>query len=713
MVTQYYGRYYSTAQLRQLVRQTSEGATLLDLSEAAESIGMHTVGARLTYDRLADDIPLPGIVHWRGNHFVVVVEVHANTAVVADPEQNSLVTVSRAYFLEQWMGPGNAPGAEGIVLLMEPTADFYASPAKQPVRVRPDFIWRRFLAQPRLSVFLLGAMVIGTVLAAVAPLLLKTMVDESVARQDLEVLQVVFVAWIWLYICQAGLEVIRRFMLFHLGAKVNIQLLTTYLMRLLAMPLTFFQVRQTEDVVQTLLDTSRLYRFLTREALALAHTSLLAVLYGGLLLVVNWKLFLVFAVAAVIQGLALWYFLRRREKGHSVRQDLAASRYGQLTDMVRGIKDIKLAHAERNRRWSWERTEAHLFQASRGRVLSEELSMLVPFYVGELRNIVVIYLAAQLMVSGAVSAGGLVAVIFILTQLNNPLRQLITYFIGWQEVKPHLERMEEVGSHVAAESEGKLDAVPEEGELAIERVSFQYEGGQRPWVFRQFHARIPKRKVTGIVGPSGSGKSTLLNLLLNFLQPQEGIVKFGGVKLTDLDHAAWLARCGVVPQDGHLFQGSIAQNIALGSDVIDHHRLLESARLANLLPVLEHLPHGFQTLIGEGGTGLSKGQRQGVLIARAIYQDPAILLLDEATNDLDPESEKIVLERITQAFQHRTVVIFSSRPQLPVRFDHVISLGNVVRRQDYTGDLADLRGGTASFHAHPSQDESDGPSWEA
>jgi ATP-binding cassette subfamily B protein len=240
--------------------------------------------------------------------------------------------------------------------------------------------------------------------------------------------------------------------------------------------------------------------------------------------------------------------------------------------------------------------------------------------------------------------------------------------------------MEEVGGQVVSESDLKLDVLPEEGELVLERVSFQYEGGKRPWVFQEFHARIPKRKVTVIVGPSGSGKSTLLNLLLNFMQPQEGIVKFGGVKLTDLDHAAWLARCGVVPQDGHLFQGSIAQNIALGSDVIDQNHLLEAALLANLLPMLEHLPHGFQTVIGEGGTGLSKGQRQSVLIARAIYQNPAILFLDEATNDLDPESEELVLERIVQAFQHRTVVIFSSRPQLPVRFDHVITLGNLVRR---------------------------------
>ncbi|MEY3050309.1 MAG: hypothetical protein RLY31_94 [Bacteroidota bacterium] len=680
MVTQYHGRYFSTAQLRQLVRQTSEGSTLLDLSEAAEAIGMHTVGARLTYDRLADDIPLPGIVHWRGNHFIVVVEVHANTAVVADPENDALETVSQAYFMEQWIGPDASPASEGIVLLMEPTADFHGNPDKQAASVRPGFLWRRFLSHPRLFVFLLAAMVIGTLLSAVAPLLLRTMVDESVARQDLDVLRIVFIAWIWLYTCQAGLEVVRRLLLFHLGAKVNIKLLTTYLKRLLAMPLSFFQVRQSEDVVQTLLDTGRLYRFLTRESLALLQTSLLTLLYGGLLLAVSGKLFLVYALTAFLQGLALWYFLRRREKGQNIRQDLAASRYGQLTDMVRGIKDIKLANAERNLRWSWERTEARLFQSSRSKVLSEELSMMIPYYLGELRNILVIYLAAQMMVAGLVSAGGLVAVIFILTQLNNPLRQLIAYFIGWQEVKPRLERMEEVGGQVVSESDLKLDVLPEEGELVLERVSFQYEGGKRPWVFQEFHARIPKRKVTVIVGPSGSGKSTLLNLLLNFMQPQEGIVKFGGVKLTDLDHAAWLARCGVVPQDGHLFQGSIAQNIALGSDVIDQNHLLEAALLANLLPMLEHLPHGFQTVIGEGGTGLSKGQRQSVLIARAIYQNPAILFLDEATNDLDPESEELVLERIVQAFQHRTVVIFSSRPQLPVRFDHVITLGNLVRR---------------------------------
>jgi ATP-binding cassette subfamily B protein len=676
-----------------MVRQTSEGTTLLDLSEAAEQIGMHTIGARLHYNRLMDDIPLPGIVHWRGNHFVVVIAVNEKNALIADPDADGISTVSKSYFLEKWTGQAAAADAEGIILLLEPTVDFFAPVHRPAPRNSPRFLWKQFAGYGKLLSIMLSALLASTLLTAVFPLLLQTMIDESVEYQNPDLLGTILAAWLSLFACQLGLEFVRRLLLFHLGSKVNISLLTSFMMQLLSLPLSYFQSRRTEDVMQTLYDNTRIQRFFSHEAVSILQTTLLFALFSLILLAFNWKAFLLLLGFSILQVLLIFYFLKRRRDKNFIRHDLAAARYSQINDLIRGVKDIKLAQAEKSRRWAWERSEAQLYQIGKSYSLSDEFSIQLPFYLGELRNILIVFVAAKAVTAGEMTVGVLAAIVFILSQLNNPLRQLIEFLLGWQETKLHLERMDEVRRQAAGDPGVKLNQLPEDGEIIGEAVSFRYEGGNSPWVFKNLDFRIPKRRTTAIVGPNGSGKSTLLNLVLNFMHPQEGLIKFGGIKLDDLDHAAWLAKCGVVPQDGHLFHASIARNIALGNEQIDHQRLLETVKMVNLLAFLERQPLGLNTVVGEGGAGLSKGQRQCILIARAIYHQPGMLFLDEATNDLDPESEKIVLERIAAAFKNKTVVILSSRSSLPIAVDQVISLAPSALRRNRPGDLADLRGG--------------------
>jgi len=693
MIAQYYGRYYSTEELRSLAHQTQEGATLLNISGAAEQIGMHTVGARLTYLRLIDDIPLPGIVHWRENHFVVVIEANNKEVTIADPDTDGVATIPASVFLESWVGDAGAVDREGVILLMEPTADFFSQEVKKLSRSSYRFVWDRFTQYKTLTFFLAAALVMGALLAVTFPFILQTMVDESIEHQNTSLLTMILVVWIVLFFSQLGLDFVRRFILFHVGSKVNIQLVTSFMMKILALPLGFFQSRRTDDVIQTLYANPRVQQFFTKEATSLIYSSLLLGLFSLVLLAFSWKIFFVFIVVSFSQAGLICFFLKKRKDLNFLRHDLAASHFSKVTDLIRGIKDIKLANAGRNQRWAWERSEARLFQNGKAYTLTDELSMQLPFFLGEFRNILIFFLAAQAVIEGSMTIGVLVAIVFILTQLNNPLKHIIEYFLGWQETKLSLERMDEVNQYVGGPVAGKLDIVPEEGMLEGEQVSFRYEGGQHPWVIRRLDFQIPKYRTTVIVGPSGSGKTTLLNLMLQFLQPQEGIIKFGGINLSDIEQATWLAKCGVVPQDGHLFYATIAQNIALGDDIIDNEKLLEASRIANILPFLERLPRGFNTMIGEGGVGLSKGQRQGVLIARAIYQNPDILFLDEATNDLDSENEKIVLKRISSAFKGKTLVIIASRIELPVHIDHHIHLAVPgIRRKD-PGGFASLRGG--------------------
>lgn len=696
MICHYYGRFYSIEPLKAMTHQTDKGTTLLNISEAAEELGMHTVGAKLTYSRLIDDIPLPGIAHWKENHFVVVIEANAKEVTIADPAEEEVLTISKSSFMEGWVGQPDSETTEGIILLMEPTADFFSREIKPQDRSDPWFLWKIIRKHTRLLWFLGTGLVISGLLAITFPFILQTMVDESIEHQNEDLLRLILVAWIVLFFSQLGLDFIRRFILFHIGSKVNIRLLTDFMIKLLRLPVSFFQSRKTEDVMQTLYDNPRAQQFFTKEALSLIYSSFLLLLFSLVLLAFSWKIFLVFAIISGLQAVFTWYFIKGRKDLSYDRHKLSAEHYGKLNDLIRGIRDIKLSNAEREQRWSWERSMAKLYQVSKSSTLTDELSLQIPFFLGDFRNILIFYLAARAVIMGQMSIGVLVAVVYILLQLGNPLRQLIYFFLGWQETKLSLERMNVVHSQELGPDEGEIDVLPKNGTLEGENVSFRYEGSHSPWVIRQLDFKIPLGKTTVIAGQNGSGKTTLLNLMLNFIQPQEGIIKFGDLRLSNIQQSAWLARCGVVPQDGHLFNDTIARNIALGDEVIDNERLVESARIANILPFLERLQKGFYAKIGEGGMGLSRGQKQGILIARAVYKQPDFLFLDEATNDLDAESEKIVLERIQKTFEGKTIVIFASRINLPIRMDQVIPLSLINLRDSSYNEFSGIRGGNDS-----------------
>ncbi len=699
MISHYYGRLYSIETLKAMTQQTDQGATLLHISEAAEELGMHAVGARLDYSRLIEDIPLPGIAHWKDNHFVVVVAANSREVTIADPAEEGVLTIPKSVFLEGWIGHPDAENAEGIILLMEPTADFYSKETRQKDRSNPWFLWEIFKRHRRLLWFLGIGLFIGGLLAITFPFILQTMVDESIEHQNEDLLRLILVAWIVLFVSQLGLDFIRRFILFHIGSKVNIQLLTDFMIKLLRLPVGFFQSRKTEDVIQTLYDNPRVQQFFTKEAVSLVYSSFLLLLFSLVLLVFSWKIFLVFIFVSALQVFSTWYFLKGRKNLNYDRHNLAAEHYGKMNDLIRGIRDIKLSNAEREQRWSWERSLAKLYQVSKSSMLKDELSLQIPFFLGELRNIVIIYMAAKAVIAGEMSIGVLVAVVFLLLQLGNPLRQLINFFLGWKETQYSLERMNIVHSQETGMEEGEIDILPKNGSLEGENVSFHYEGSQSPWIIRHLDFKIPLGKTTVIAGQNGSGKTTLLNLMLNFLQAQEGIIKLGNLRLSNIQQATWLSRCGVAPQDGHIFNDSIARNIALGDEVIDNERLVEAARIANLLPFLERLARGFYTKIGEGGMGLSRGQKQAILIARAVYRQPDFLFLDEPTNDLDAESEKIVLERIQKSFAGKTIVVFASRMNLPIRMDQVIPLSVVHSKDSEYGGFSEVRGGKASVDA--------------
>lgn len=673
MIAEYYGRIYTTEQLMALTQQQQEGVSLLDISNAAEAIGMHTVGAKLSYERLKDDIPLPGIAHYKGDHFVVVVEAADQFVTLADPDSEGVVRVPVSVFLENWSGGGSIQD-EGIILLMEPTASFFSQEV-QPVEKRSLQHIRETILMHKPLLRILGFSLFALAMLMVSfPFVLQMIVDESIEHQNSNLLFVILAAWFILFICQIGMDFVKRFTLYHIGSKVNIQLITDFMIRVLQLPARYFETRMTEDVMQTLYDNPRVQRFLTRESASLVFGLFILSLFSIVLFAFDWKIFLVFAAISVIQGYTIKYFLDKRKPLNYTRHTLTATHYSNLYDLIRGVKEIKLNDAEKSRRWKWERSEAQLFKINNAYARSNELYLQIPYYLGELRNFLIIFIAASSVIKGEMTVGVLVAIIFILLQLDNPLKQIIEFGLGWMDTRMSLERMNEIHNLETDPHKVQVHTLPSQASLSGEQVYFRYPGSQSPWVLEKFDCSIPFGKTTVIIGPSGSGKTTLLNILLKLLDPIDGMVRLGDVKLSEIATQAWHKSCGVVQQDGHIFFDTIARNIALGDDVIDSDKLLTAARIANILPFLERLPDGFNTVIGEGGTGLSKGQRQSILIARAVYGNPSYLFLDEATNDLDAESERIVWQRIMHAFHGKTIVIFASRMNLPVRIDKTIQL---------------------------------------
>ena len=660
MIAKYYGRHFHIERLMSLAHQSQTGASMLGLSEAAEAIGMHTVGARMSYNELLDDIPLPGIAHWRGSHFVVLVEATDKYVTVADPAADDLITLPVEAFTEGWIGEPNRE-MQGVMLLMEPTAAFYSQNEEQVASLSAADLFRRFFSYKGLIALVGLGLLASLFLMFLFPFLFKTMVDKGVESQAPQVLLKVMAIWLVLYLVKAGLDFFKNAILSFIGRRVNLQMLVDFMRKILRLPLSFFHSRRADDIIQLLYDNTRLQRFLTHDLVSVFYAGMLLLIYAAIVAILSWKVLLVFALATVLQVASTLYLLKRRQKINYHRLEQAASHFHLLNELLRGIQAIRLNNAELAYRWNWERSEVRLNKLSNDWQNSYQHTTDWSNIIGELRNILIIYLSLVAVTTGQLSIGALVAILFILTQVGTPVRQIMDYFLGWQDVKYMLSRMDYIRSSQEVDDKGTIDTVPVGAALTGEGVSFRYDEEDAAWVFRYFDFAIEPGNVNCFVGKSGCGKTTLLKLLLGSLEPGEGVIKLGGVPLSDIVPTAWLEKCGVVPQDGHIFSASIARNIAIGEDEIDGERLFMASRMAGVLSFIDRFSNGFQTKVGEGGVGLSRGQRQCILIARALYKQPDYLFLDEPTNDLDSMAEEHILKEIFEAYKDKTVVIFSNR----------------------------------------------------
>lgn len=697
MVARHFGRYYTLEYLRELTHIGKQGVTLLGISDAAEHIGLQTLAVKTTYERLSSDIPMPCIVHWRQNHFVVVYKANKNYVWIADPASGTY-KLTRQEFLENWVSDSEEGEAMGVLLLLETTPAFFDRDDQSTSKASWWYVYAYFKKHTALIGQLTLGLFIGSILQLIFPFLVKSVIDVGIGTADLGFIKIALIAQAVLLITQVGVEYVRSQILIHIGVRVNVSLISDFLIKLTRLPVRFFDSKVTGDLLQRIADHERIQRFLTSTTLVSVFSFVNIIAFSLLLFFWHPAVASVFLAGTMLYLLFLYLLQNMRREFDYKRFDQSAEHQSHLIELIDGMQEIILHNAEKQKRWNWERVQARLFRTAIGSMRIEQIQRAGATAINEGKNLIITLIVAKAVLDGDMTIGMLVAIQYVVGQLNTPLSQAIEFIASWQETKMSLERMNEIHSKEDEENlEEKITILPEFGDLILDDVSFHYPGPHTRPILKNVNLHIPKGKTTAIVGSSGSGKTTMLKLLLAFYQPVEGSVRIGDVNLKNLNMKLWRSKCGVVMQDGFIFNDTIAKNIALGDEIVDKEKLLKAVKVANIQSFIESLPLGYNTKIGTEGLGLSQGQRQRMLIARAVYKNPEYMFFDEATTSLDAYNEMVIMENLEEFFRQKTVVIVAHRLSTVMNADNIVVLdGGEIVEQGTHEELTYIRG--AYYH---------------
>lgn len=711
MIIRYYGREPDIDRLRRLCALGKTGVSLLGISKAAEVEGLKTIGGRLSLDSLIEEAPLPCIVHWDQNHFVVLYKVrHSHsrrgdcTLYVADPGKG-LMEYDRETFAEHWVSTATGGEEKGIVLLLEPTEAFdrvneESSPQKSRGRSGRDvrFLLSYLRRYRGLFLQLILGLLVGAVLQLIFPFLTQAIVDVGIGSRDIGFIWTILLGELMLLLSRTGIDFVRSKILLHISTRINISLISDFFIKLMRLPMRFFDTKLMGDLLQRIEDHRRVERFLTSGSLGLLFSLVTFVIFGVVLAVYNGLIFGVFLIATLLYAGWILLFLHKRRQLDYAYFEQSGRNQSVTYQLINGMQEIKLQGCEQRKRWEWEDVQADLFGVNLSSLNLQQLQQIGSVTINELKNILITVLAATAVIRGEMTLGMMLAVQYIIGQLNSPVEQLISFIYSWQDVSISLERMSEIHEEADEEDADRTRShFPEDSpagrSIEIEGVSFKYDPYSPQDILSDIHLSIPNGKVTAIVGASGSGKTTLIKLLLGYYEPRKGRITVGGIDLREYSLAWWRSECGAVMQEGYLFSDTIARNIAISDDEPDIDRIRSAARVAQIADYIEALPLAYNTRIGQDGQGISQGQRQRLLIARVVYKDPTIVLLDEATNSLDANNERHITEALRTFYSGKTVVIVAHRLSTVRNADHIVVLdkGRIVEEGTHD-ELTAMRG---------------------
>lgn len=676
MIAKYYGRNFPLEKLSKYSNIGKQGISMLGMSQAAEHIGFRTRGVKISFDTLKNDAPLPCVVHWKQTHFVVVYKISKNRVYVADPAAGR-ITYSIKDFLSQWISTKVEDDLGGIALLLEPGPEFYKTDEEDKSdRKNISFLLRYLKPYKKLLLQLLLGLFAGSILQLIFPFLTQSLVDFGIGGQNLSFIYLVLIAQLVLLVSRLSVDFIRGWILLHVSTRINISLISDFLIKLMKLPIGFFDTKLIGDLMQRISDHRRIESFLTGSMLNIIFSFFTFVVFGVVLLIYNLTIFGIFVLFTTLYLVWVLMFMRkRRELDHKMFSRLSDNQ-SNLFQIITGIQEIKLNNYEKKKRWDWEQVQAGLFRVNRKRLALSQYQQVGAFFFNEGKNILITFLAAKLVLEGQLTLGMMLAIQYILGQLNAPVEQIIGFTHSFQDAKISFERMGEIHDKVD-ETDVKIERVnelPSDRSLNIKSLDFKYPGADDIMILKGLDLQIPQSKVTAIVGVSGSGKTTLIKMLLGFYEPVNGEIKAGNLPIASIEPYLWRESCGVVMQDGYIFSDTIAGNITLGDEQPRVDKLQNALKLANIEDYVNSQPLGLNTKIGQEGVGLSQGQKQRLLIARAIYKNPEYLFFDEATNALDANNEKIIMNNLNEFFKGRTVVIVAHRLSTVKNADQIVVL---------------------------------------
>ncbi len=703
MIAKHYGRSYSVQYLREQSHITREGVSMLGISEAAEEIGMHTLAVSVNYDVLRDEVPLPCIAHWRQRHFVVVYHVTKTHVYVSDPAFGRM-KYTKQKFLNGWLSDRNKrEDQEGLLLLMETTPAFYEKKGHKRRKTKQGlkFLLPYFRPFKSYIVQLLLGLLTGSLLQLVFPFLTQAVVDYGINYQNINFVYLILVAQLMLFFSQATVGIIRSWLLLHMGSRINISIIADFLIKMMKLPIHFFDTKTTGDLMQRIEDNHRVERFLSSVSLNVIFSFFNLIVFGAVLAYYNVKFFVIFLIGSAIYIIWVLFFMKKRAELDYKRFDEQADNSSNIIQLLTGMPEIKLNNSERRRRWEWEEIQVKLFKISVKGLALDQYQGSGANFINELKNILITFFAAKSVIDGEITLGMMLSIQYIIGQLNAPINEFIGFIRNGQDARLSLERLGEIHDMEEEETPDKefVTILPENKDIHItQNMSFRYSGSGSPLVLQDLDMHIPEGKVTAVVGVSGSGKTTLIKLLLKFYDPTEGKIMIGGMDLANISPRRWRERCGAVMQDGYIFGDTIAKNITESDREgrIDKKKLLKAVQIANIEEYIESLPLGYNTKIGMSGINLSGGQKQRILIARAVYKDPEYIFFDEATSSLDANNERIIMQNLEEFYKGRTVLIIAHRLSTVKNADQIVVLdgGKIVE----SGNHAELTAAKGAYY---------------
>ncbi|MDE6227719.1 MAG: peptidase domain-containing ABC transporter [Muribaculaceae bacterium] len=686
MVCRHFGARYSLDFVSKFCHATTDGVSLKGISDAAERLGLETCGARVSPSQLAA-APLPAILHWNQNHFVVLHKVSRSGRRfhIADPGKG-LYSLSESEFRQHWISTSRDGKEMGVALFLEPTEKFgemeddvWSGEEQRSFRFLFGYVkqYRKYFLQITLGLLL------ACILQLILPFLTQSIVDVGIRHENVGFIWLILLGELMIVAGRTATDFIRRWLLLHISMRINISLLSDFFIKLLKLPMSFFDTKLTGDLLQRMGDHNRVQSFLTSQLLNVVFTVFSFLIFGVVLFIYDGLIFLIFLLGSVAYGAWIATFLRRRKVIDYELFEQQAINQNRTFQFITSMQEIKLQDCERRRRWEWEDCQADLFAVQMKSLRLQQTQEAGSIFINEVKNILITVFAATAVIHGEITLGAMLAIQYIVGQLNSPVAQLMQFVFSLQDVKISLERINEIhgGRNEEPERERLTDfPAGEPRGIAFRNVSFRYDPHALRKTIDGVSIGIPEGKVTAIVGASGSGKTTLLKLMLGYYPLEEGAVEVAGKPLSDYNMKWWRRHCGVVMQDGVIFSESIARNIAVDDNEIDPERLERAARIACIHDYVMSLPLRYDTKVGKDGRGLSQGQRQRILIARAVYRNPDFIFLDEATNSLDAKNERVIVENLADFYKGKTVVVVAHRLSTVSNADNIIVLddGKVV-----------------------------------